>query len=122
MSALTDYINAWNSNDTESIVATVIPDAVVTESYGPVYHGQERIREWADTWFGRGSRVLNWVITNEFTSGDTIVAEWRFDHREKNEDRSFEGLTIATVRDGKIAALREYATTADLYTWEGEWK
>ncbi|WP_430501313.1 nuclear transport factor 2 family protein [Micromonospora trifolii] len=122
MSALTDYINAWNSNDTESIVATVTPDAVVTESYGPVYHGQERIREWADKWFGRGSRVLNWVITNEFTSGDTTVAEWRFDHREENENRSFEGLTIATERDGKIAALREYATTADLYTWEGEWK
>ncbi|MEU8389258.1 nuclear transport factor 2 family protein [Micromonospora sp. NPDC048843] len=122
MSALTVYINAWNSNDTESIAATVTPDAVVTESYGPVYHGQERIREWADMWFGRGSRVLNWVITNEFTSGDTTVAEWRFDYREENEDRSFEGLTIATVRDGKIAALREYATTADLYTWEGEWK
>ncbi|WP_410817542.1 nuclear transport factor 2 family protein [Micromonospora sp. 050-3] len=122
MSALTDYINAWNSNDTESIVATVTPDAVVTESYGPVYHGQERIREWADKWFGQGSRVLNWVITNEFTAGDTTVAEWRFEHREENEDRSFEGLTIATVRDGKIAALREYATTADLYAWEGEWR
>ena len=122
MSALTDYIDAWKSNDTENIVATVTPDVVVTESYGPVYYGQERIREWADTWFGLGRRVLDWVVTNEFTAGDRIVAEWRFDYREDDEDRSFEGATIATVRDGKIAELREYATIADLYTWEGEWR
>jgi ketosteroid isomerase-like protein len=122
MSALSDYIDAWSSNDAERIVATVTPDAVVTESYGPVYRGQERIREWAETWLGRGDRVRSWVITNELTTGDTIVAEWRFDYREQDEDRSFEGSTIATVRDGKIAALREYATTADLYTWDGDWK
>lgn len=103
-------------------MATVTPDAVVTESYRPVYHGQERIREWADKWLGRGRRVLDWSITNEFAVGDTIVAEWRFDHHEDGEDRSFEGSTIATVRDGMIAALREYATTANLYTWEGQWK
>ena len=121
MSALTDYISAWNSNDTASIVATVTPDAVVTESYGPVYHGQERIREWADKWFGRGGRVLNWVVTNEFATGNIVVAEWRFDYHADGSDRSFEGSTIATVRDGKIAALREYATTAELYTWQGEW-
>lgn len=122
MSALTDYVNAWNSNDTESIVATVTPDAVVIESFGPVYYGQERIREWADKWFGRGSRVLNWTIMNEFAAGNNVVAEWRFDYHMEGEDRSFEGSTIATVRDGKIATLREYAMTADLYTWEGEWK
>jgi ketosteroid isomerase-like protein len=122
MSALTDYIDAWSSNDTERIVSTVTPDADVTESYGPVYRGQERIREWADTWFARGGRVRSWVVTSELAAGDTIVAEWRFDYRADGEDRSFEGLTIATVRDGRIAALREYATTADLYTWEGEWR
>ena len=122
MSALSDYIEAWSSNDTEAIVSTVTPDAVVTESYGPVYHGRERIREWADKWFGRGDRVRSWVITNEFAVGDTIVAEWRFDYREMGEDRSFEGSTIATVREGKIASLREYAMTAEPYTWEGEWR
>lgn len=121
MSALTDYVDAWKSNDTERIVATVTRDVVVTESYGPVYHGRERVRQWAETWFSRDRRVLDWVITNEFAVGDTIVAEWRFDHHEEGEDRSFEGSTIATARGGKIAALREYATTADLYTWEGEW-
>jgi ketosteroid isomerase-like protein len=122
MSALTDYINAWNTNDVDNIEATVTPDAVVTESYGPVYHGRERIREWAEKWLDRGGRVHSWTITNEFTVGDTIVAEWRFDYHEKGEDRSFDGSTIATVRDGKILRLREYATTAALYDWEGEWQ
>jgi ketosteroid isomerase-like protein len=58
----------------------------------------------------------------KFTVGDTIVAERRFEHHEKGEDRSFDGSTIATVGDGRILRLREYATTAALYDWEGEWQ
>ena len=122
MSALSDYIDAWNRNDPEAIVSTVTPDAVVTESYGPVYYGRDRIREWAEKWFDRGGRVRDWVITNEFAAGDILVAEWRFDYRWEGEDLSFEGSTIATVREGKIASLREYAMTADSYTWDGEWR
>lgn len=122
MSVLTEYIKAWSENDTEGILATVTPDVVVTESYGPVYHGQERVREWANTWFGQGGCVRKWRITNEFTHGDTIVAEWRFDYVWDEKNESFEGATIATVRDGKIAALREYAATAELYPWEGAWR
>ena len=122
MNPLRRYIDAWIANDTEAIVASVTPDAIVTESYGPVYHGRERIREWADAWLGKGCRVRSWVVTNEFAVGDIIVAEWRFDYSEAGEDRSFLGSTIATVREGKIAAIHEYAMTAEPYTWDGEWK
>jgi hypothetical protein len=38
------------------------------------------------------------------------------------EDRSFLGATVATARSCKIAELREYAVTAPLYTWEGDWR
>jgi ketosteroid isomerase-like protein len=122
MSALTDYITAWKSNDPERIVETVTPDVVITESFGPVYLGRDRVREWCEKWNEQGSRVLDWVITNEVTLGDTLVAEWRFDYHQDGVDRSFLGATVATARDGKIAELREYAVTADLYTWTGEWK
>lgn len=122
MSALTDYINAWKSNETERIVATVTPDVVITESFGPVYHGRDRVRQWCEKWNEEGSRVLDWVVTDEFAIGDRLVAEWRFEYHQDGENRSFLGATIATARDGKIAELREYAVTAELYSWEGEWK
>lgn len=122
MSALTEYIEAWKSNDTERILATVTPDVVIAESFGPIYHGRDRVREWCEKWNVQGSRVRDWIVTNEVAVGDTLVAEWRFDYHQDGRDRSFLGATIATVRDGRIAELREYAITADLYTWEGEWK
>ncbi|MDF2919175.1 MAG: hypothetical protein K0S70_3392 [Microbacterium sp.] len=122
MSALTDYIAAWKTNDTERIVETVTEDVVITESFGPVYYGRERVREWCEKWNEEGSRVLDWTITNEARTGDLLVAEWRFEYHQDGEDRRLLGATIATQRDGKIAQLREYAVTADLYTWEGEWR
>jgi ketosteroid isomerase-like protein len=122
VSALTDYIEAWKTNDPERVVATVTADVVITESFGPVYHGRDRVREWCEQWNSAGSRVLDWVVTDEFAAGDRLVAEWRFDYHQDGEDRSFLGATIATVRDGRIAELREYAVTADLYPWEGVWR
>jgi hypothetical protein len=122
MTALTEYIAAWKTNSTERILATVTDDVVVIESFGPVYHGRERVREWCEKWIMEGSRVLDWVITNEFRAGSTLVAEWRFEYHQAGEDHTFLGATIATERDGKIAELHEYAVTDDLYTWEGEWK
>jgi ketosteroid isomerase-like protein len=122
MSALTDYIAAWKTNDTERIAETVTEDVVITESFGPVYYGRERVREWCEKWNEEGSRVLDWTITNEAQAGDLLMAEWRFEYHQDGEDRTLLGATIATQRDGKIAQLREYAVTADLYTWEGEWR
>jgi hypothetical protein len=40
----------------------------------------------------------------------------------EREDRSFLGATVATAHDGRIAELREYAVTAPLYIWEGDWR
>ncbi|WP_176786854.1 nuclear transport factor 2 family protein [Microbacterium sp. cf332] len=122
MSALTDYIEAWRTNEADRIVATVTDDVVITESFGPVYHGRERVREWCEKWNADGARVLDWTITREFRAGDLLVAEWRFEYHQRGKDQAFLGATIASERDGKIAQLREYAVTDELYTWEGEWK
>lgn len=79
MSALSDYIDAWKQNDPAAIVATVSPDVVVIEGYGPVYRGAPTVLRWAESWLAAGGRVLGWTITNEFTAGDRIAVEWRFE-------------------------------------------
>ena len=66
-----------------------------------------------------GGRVLEWTITDTFSSGDRVAAQWRFTCHWDGADHAFDGSSLATVRDGKIARLREYATIAPLYEWQG---
>lgn len=35
---------------------------------------------------------------------------------------AFDGATVARLDQGRIAYLREYATTAPLYDWTGAWR
>ena len=122
MNALDSYIDAWRHNDPAAIAATVTADVVVIESYGPVYRGAPMVRKWADAWFAAGGRVLGWAVTDAFSTGDRIAAEWRFEYHWDGADHAFDGSTLATVHDGKVASLREYATTAPLYEWRGAWR
>ncbi|WP_194909171.1 hypothetical protein [Catenulispora rubra] len=54
-------------------------------------------------------------------AGDTPVAEWIFSCTSHGEAATFEGATIARLDGGRIASLREYATSAPLYDWTGVW-
>ena len=65
--------------------------------------------------------VIDWTIRDLRTSGEGETAEWAFHYRWRGEEKRFDGATIATLRDGKLSYLREYATTAALYDWRGEW-
>lgn len=38
---LTRYIGAWAANDVEKIADSVAESCIITECYGPVYHGRE---------------------------------------------------------------------------------
>ena len=122
MSALDEYIDAWRPNDPAAIAATVTADVLVIESYGPMYRGAPMVRHWAEAWLAAGGRVLGWTITDEFATADRIAAEWRFECHWDGADHAFDGSTLATIHGGKISMLREYATSAPLYNWEGRWK
>lgn len=122
MAALDEYFAAWVANDPDRIAAAVTPDCVIIESYGPVYRGQDRVRQWAGTWFAAGGIVHSWRTTHQFSTGDRVAAEWVFECTWQGNRTSFDGATIALVADGLIANLREYQTTAELYDWTGTWE
>jgi hypothetical protein len=81
-----------------------------------------RVDEWARAWFGQGGIVHAWQVSKYFEADEHAVAEWKFECTWAGERHSFEGASIATIHDGKIATLRGYQTTAPLYDWEGEWR
>ncbi|BBY25645.1 nuclear transport factor 2 family protein [Mycobacterium stomatepiae] len=122
MTVLAEYMDAWVAADPLRIVATVTDDCVITECYGPIYRGRNRVRDWAETWFETGGQVHSWRVTDVFSTDNDVAAQWVFDYTWNNKRRRFEGATIARLANGLIAELREYETSAELYEWTGSWR
>ncbi|WP_049573629.1 nuclear transport factor 2 family protein [Streptomyces sp. SBT349] len=124
MSVLRRYIDAWARHDVAGVLSTLTDDCVVVESHGPVYRGHDRVRAWMRAWFGAGGTVDSWEITSQASAGEVLVAEWVFSCTWEGKPATFDGATVAVLdaRRGRIARLREYATTAPLYEWSGVWR
>jgi len=116
------YVEAWKRADIEAALDTLEDNCVITECYGPVYRGRDKVRLWMEKWLGDGNRVLEWEITSELFGQDAAAFEWRFKCLYQGEEAGFEGASVVRYRNGKILTMREYATTAKLYEWNGAWK
>lgn len=116
------YVGGWRERDRARVLGALDPDCVIFESYGPVYRGTARIAQWFDAWFGEGNTVDRWDITSLLVGVGGVAAEWRFACTWRGQPAAFEGVSIARLKGDKIAYLREYATTAPLYDWEGAWR
>ena len=108
------YVEAWKRADIEAALETLDEDCVITECYGPVYRGRDKVRLWMEKWLGEGNRVLEWDILSSVSGQDAAAFEWRFKCLYHGEESGFEGASVVRCRDGKILYMREYATTAEL--------
>ena len=122
MTLLEQYIAGWRAHDVTAILATLAPDCVVIESFGPVYRGHDWVARWISTWLAEDGRVIDWTVHHLASSTEGEAAEWTFHYTWRGEEKSFDGATIAKLQDGKLSYLREYATTAALYDWRGAWR
>ena len=122
MTPLLNYIDAWAANDADRIAAAVAAESVVTECYGPVYRGREKVRQWATEWFQAGGIVHRWTITDHFIADDREATQWEFECTWQGNRSSFEGASMSRSANGLILELREYQTTAPLYEWNGSWR
>jgi ketosteroid isomerase-like protein len=116
------YVEGWREGNIDKILGTVAQDCVVIESHGPTYHGADQIARWVDTWFGAGGEVLLWEIRSLEVLGESGFFEWSFACKWLGKRYDFDGASVVRFRDEKIASIREYATTAPLYNWEGVWR
>lgn len=122
MTLLERYIDGWRAHDVAAILATLTADCVVIESFGPIYRGHDWVARWVSTWLAENGCVIDWTVRDLRSSPEAETAEWTFHYTWRGEEQSFDGATIAKLRDGKLCYLREYATTAALYDWRGEWQ
>lgn len=110
------WFDMWLSGRDTGIAGLFTEDAVYVESWGPEYHGMEKIRHWFHEWNSRGS-VLKWDIRQFFHKGDQTVVEWYFkcSMKDGSED-AFEGMSlIRWSQDERIAFLKEFGCNEDRY-------
>ena len=106
----------WLGRSDEGAEELFDRDAVYIESWGPEYHGLEKIRNWFQEWNTRGV-VVRWDIKQFFHREDQTAVEWYFQNvQDKGSPEAFDGMTlIRWSRDGKIAFLKEFGCNLNRY-------
>lgn len=110
------WFSMWLKNDCTGIEEIFSSDAVYTESWGPEYHGIDKIRHWFNEWNTRGA-VLKWDITGFFHKENQTVTQWYFENKMDNgKVEAFEGMTLVQwTQDDKIKCLKEFGCNVNRY-------
>ena len=101
------FIAAWSRLDIEELMAYFSDDAVYHNMPGPPAVGREAIRRSIEG-FLRGWNATRWEVLNVAAADSVVFAERvdRIDAGGKHVELPVVG--VFEVRDGKIAAWRDY--------------
>lgn len=88
------YVEAWKRAEIDAALETLDGHCVITEWYGPVYRGRDKVRLWMEKWLGEGNRVLEWDILSCVFDDDAAAFEWRFKCLWHGEESGFEGASV----------------------------
>lgn len=110
------WFDMWLQKRDLGIGEIFAEDAVYIESWGPEYHGREKIKLWFDEWNTRGT-VCRWDIKQFFHRGDQTVVEWYFQNQMNNGTvEAFEGISlVGWTGDGRIRLLKEFGCNVNRY-------
>lgn len=110
------WFDMWLKKADSGIQEIFSDHAVYIESWGPEYHGIEKIKLWFEEWNTRGT-VLQWEIKQFFHKEEQTVVEWYFKNTMTDgKVEAFDGMTlIRWDADGKIAFLKEFGCNETRY-------
>lgn len=91
-------------------------NAIYIESWGPEYHGVQKIALWFKEWNTRGT-VLQWDIKQFFHKDNQTIVEWYFKNQmDGGQAEAFDGISlIEWTLDNKIAFLKEFGCNENRY-------
>jgi ketosteroid isomerase-like protein len=95
-------------------------DGVYHDVFYGAFTGREKIAEMIDEHFYRTATDFRWDMHDPVSDGTTLYARYTFSYRSmlpeaKGARAMFEGVAIATLRDGKIVSYHEVANTAPAF-------
>jgi steroid delta-isomerase-like uncharacterized protein len=111
--AVERLFTAWNSRDTEKVLAAFSEDAVYEDvAIDQVYRGRAQIRKWVAGTFTDFENFKLEVVRSTFYKGGGVV-EWVWSGTEKGlfktgKSFSVRGVSIIEVRGGKVSSYKEY--------------
>ena len=106
----------WLNKEDTGVCDLFAPDAVYIESWGPEYHGNEKIRLWFNEWNTRGT-VQRWDIRQYVHKEDQTIVEWSFRCEMKDGVvQSFDGLSLIRWNAAEqISFLQEFGCNENRY-------
>ena len=89
-------------------------DGVYHDVFYGAFKGHEKIAEMIDDWFHRTARDFRWEMFRPVSDGTMLYAYYTFSYvstlpEAKGKRVGFEGVSMMSLSDGKIAEYREVA-------------
>ena len=111
---LKDFCAAVERRDGKAFADLFTEDGVYHDVFYGAFRGRAKIAEMIDDWFYRTARDFRWEMFRPVSDGRTLYAYYTFSYvstlPEAKEKRvGFDGVSIMTLQDGKIAEYREVA-------------
>ena len=110
------WFDMWLQKKDLGISEMFADNSVYIESWGPEYHGSEKIKLWFDEWNTRGT-VLQWDIKQFFHKENQTMVEWYFKNQMNDgKVEAFDGVSlIEWTSDDKILFLKEFGCNINNY-------
>jgi limonene-1,2-epoxide hydrolase len=108
------FCSAVERRDGKAFAALFTSDGVYHDVFYGAFRGPERIAEMVDDWFYRTACDFRWEMFRPVSDGNTLYAYYTFSYvstlpEAQGRRVGFEGVSMMSLRDGKIAEYREVA-------------
>ncbi len=116
-SLLKQFCSAVERRDGEAFAELFTEDGVYHDVFYGAFKGRAKIAEMVDDWFHRTARDFRWDMFRPVSDGTMLYAYYTFSYvstlpEAKGKRVGFDGVSIMTLKDGKIAEYREVANSS----------
>lgn len=111
---LEKFCSAVERRDGKAFAELFTEDGVYHDVFYGAFKGHAKIAEMIDDWFHRTARDFRWDMFRPVSDGKTLYAYYTFSYvstlpEAKGKRVGFEGVSMMSLSDGKIAEYREVA-------------
>lgn len=114
------FCAAVERRDGKGFASLFTEDGVYHDVFYGDFKGRERIAEMIDDWFHRTAKEFRWDMHRPVSDGKTLYAYYTFSYistlpEAQGRRVGFEGVSIMSLREGKIAEYREVANVGPAF-------
>lgn len=101
------YFNMWLTKNRLSIDDIFTSTVHYVECYGAEYYGINELKQWMDHKF-KHQTVTQWFIENIYHDDNIYTVEWTSACIDRDKPFKFDGVSLITFKNGKIAEIKEF--------------